>query len=231
MSEGVRRLVLFDLDGTLLTGMAAERRLLLRLVSSGRLGPRHALAHLEFLFRYGLRHGRHTNKKNKAYAAGMSVAELEHLGAELAPTLADMLYRPALVRLRAHLYRGDHVVLLTGTPEFIAEPLGRLLGVGEVCASRWQSEAGRLLALPPAPHPFGEEKKRLAKQLAERRRLELSEGAAYANAIDDLPLLAAVGESVAVRPDRDLRAIAKSRGWEILDLPAKHASRRPRRAS
>ena len=231
MSERSRRLVLFDLDGTLLMGMAAERRLLLRLASSGYLGPRQALAHLGFLLRYGLRHGRYTNKKNKAYAAGLSGAELRRLGADLAPTLADRLYRPAVTRLRAHLRCGDHVVLLTGTPEFIAEPLGRLLGVSEVCASRWQSEAGRVLALPPARHPFGEEKKRLAERLAEHRGLELADGAAYANAIDDLPLLASVGEPVAVRPDRDLRAVATSRGWEILDLPARHASGAPRKAS
>ena len=232
MSKVSPRLVLFDLDGTLLTGMSAERRLLLHLLLGGRIGPRQVLRHLDFLLRYGRRYGRHTNKLNKAYAAGLSTAELQALGKKLArTTLADTLYHPAVTRLKAHRRRGDHVVLLTGAPTFIAEPLARLLGANEVRASRWPYEAGRLLAQPPAIHPFGEEKKRLAQHLAEHRRLELAHGAAYADSVHDLPLLQAVAEPVAVRPDRRLRAIAKHHGWEILDRRAKReAAILPRRA-
>ncbi|MBA3610362.1 MAG: HAD-IB family hydrolase, partial [Rubrobacter sp.] len=45
--------------------------------------------------------------------------------------------------------------------------------------------------------------------------LDLSRSYAYADAISDLPMLEAVGNPVAVNPDRRLEASAKERGWRI----------------
>jgi phosphoserine phosphatase len=50
---------------------------------------------------------------------------------------------------------------------------------------------------------------------ARRRNLDLSRSYAYADAISDLPMLEAVGNPVAVNPDRRLLAAAKDRGWQV----------------
>ena len=41
---------------------------------------------------------------------------------------------------------------------------------------------------------------------------------AYSDSINDLPLLEAVDEAVAVDPDPRLAAIARERGWRVLRL-------------
>jgi len=46
----------------------------------------------------------------------------------------------------------------------------------------------------------------------------LSKVIAYSDSILDLPLLEAVGKAIAVCPDKKLRKVAMSCGWEIMDL-------------
>jgi fatty acyl-CoA reductase len=45
--------------------------------------------------------------------------------------------------------------------------------------------------------------------------VDLHRSYAYADSISDLPMLEAVGNPVAVNPDRRLAAAARSRGWQI----------------
>ena len=55
-------------------------------------------------------------------------------------------------------------------------------------------------------------------QLAARVGIDLSRSYAYSDSITDLPMLEAVGEPVAVNPDKDLRKIAEERDWQIRDF-------------
>ncbi len=50
---------------------------------------------------------------------------------------------------------------------------------------------------------------------ARRRGVDLRRSYAYADSISDLPMLEAVGNPVAVNPDRRLAAAARERGWQL----------------
>jgi phosphoserine phosphatase len=50
---------------------------------------------------------------------------------------------------------------------------------------------------------------------ARRRNVDLSRSYAYADSISDLPMLEAVGNPVAVNPDKRLLAAAQDREWQI----------------
>src|SRR5258708_21283346 len=52
--------------------------------------------------------------------------------------------------------------------------------------------------------------------------IDLAGSWAYSDSITDLPMLEAVGRPVAVNPDKDLRRVARERGWPVLrfHLPA-----------
>jgi phosphoserine phosphatase len=113
------------------------------------------------------------------------------------------------------------VVLLTGTPEFIAEPLARLLGAHSVCATRCARQDGIYTAEPPLLHPFGEAMVLLAREICREARSPLVEAVAYADSIHDLPLMLQVGRAVAAWPDAALGAIARKGDWLI--LPQKRA--------
>jgi HAD superfamily hydrolase (TIGR01490 family) len=210
------RVAIFDIDGTLVGG-SSERMFWRYLVRHGKQGPRQVLAYLLFLLRYLPTGGVHTLKKNKAYLAGLSVQEVEQLAARfVAERLGAELYEPVVARVREHLNRGDLVVLMSGTLECIARALAARLGVQQVCATLCSQRAGRFLAQPPEIHPFAAAKLSLAKQIATAIGTDFSRLVAYADSAQDLFLLAAVGEAVAVRPDATLQRVAQDLGWEII---------------
>lgn len=211
------RLILFDIDGTLVPGRGSEPRFASYLWRRGRLGPRQLFAYAYYVIRYLPRFGRGILQKNKAYLSGLRVGEV-HAWAEdfVADELRPALYPPATARLRAHVEAGDRVVLLSGTPDFIAEPLARVLGVhgshGALCAAA----GGRFLTAPPLRHPYGPTKVEAAREIATETGLALENAVAYGDSINDAPLFRAVGSSVAVMPDRHLRVVAEDEGWELL---------------
>lgn len=216
------RLVLFDVDGTLIAGESGERQFIRYLVRRGRLGPRQAAAQLYFLARYWPVFGRHVLKKNKAYLTGIKESDVERHAEEFVRTrLLRRLFAPSRERLRRHQAAGDTVALLTGTPGFIAAPLAACLGIEHHFATRCVTVRGRFRARPPLMHPFADEKLAIARTVAEKFGVDLGDTVAYADSIDDIPLLRAVGDAVAVLPDDGLREAAEAYGWEVLDEHAR----------
>jgi phosphoserine phosphatase len=64
----------------------------------------------------------------------------------------------------------------------------------------------------------GEAKAEAVRALADREGLDLSRCTAYSDSSNDLPMLTLTGRAIAVNPDTELRAVARSRGWEIRDF-------------
>lgn len=211
------QLAIFDIDGTLITGLGTEKRFFLQLLRAGRIGPRQLGSFLWFLLCRSPHYGRHVFKKNKAWLAGLEEAEVRGLAASwAAERLMTAWFAPCIERLRRHQQAGDRVALLSGTPQFVAEAIGAALGVHHVIGSQCAVVAGRFSVRPPARHPFGEEKRVLAAAICERFGAGCAGIAAYGDSIYDLPLLAMVDTPVAVRPDPMLAAHAARAGWEII---------------
>jgi HAD superfamily hydrolase (TIGR01490 family) len=210
------KLAFFDIDGTLVRG-SSERLFWRYLAARGRQGPRQVLAYLLFLLRYLPTGGIHTLRKNKAYLCGLSSADVTALAADFVATrLVKRLYEPAVQRLRQHAQRGDAVVLLSGTLDPIARALADRLGVRHVCATVCSERNGYYLAQPPETHPFGAAKLTLARQLAAQMGAELKHASAYGDSHQDVFLLRAVREAVAVSPDARLLEIALTYDWEVI---------------
>jgi HAD superfamily hydrolase (TIGR01490 family) len=210
------KLAIFDIDGTLVEG-STERRFWRYLARHGRQGPRQVLAYCRFWLRFRAVYGAETTKKNKAYLAGLAVAEIESLAARFVTTeILPQLYAPAVARLQQHLRRGDAVVLISGTLEPIARALAATLGVEHVRATVCRQRDGIYLEDPPALHPFAAAKLALATKLAAHLGADLRQSSAYGDSRHDLALLEAVGNPVAVRPDGPLLATARGNRWDII---------------
>jgi len=207
-----------DVDGTLLTGPRSSEALFIRYLLRKRvLGPRQIGAAGWFLARNGLRYGRHAFRKNKAYLAGLKLADIASIAEtftreELAPIIDQALLR----RMEDHRATGARVMLLTGTPDFITVPLARLVRADGWRGARYALLDGVFQAAPPLEHPLGPDKVRAAEALCREAGCSLSDATTYADSIHDLPLMLAVRRAVAVRPDRMLLAEAKGRGWEVM---------------
>lgn len=215
MSE--QRLAIFDIDGTLVPGASSEVRFVRYLWSQRVLGPRQFAAYGWFCLRYAPRYRRHVLQKNKAYLSGLAQARVRELAAVFVrETLFPALYAPALKRLRLHQQAGDHVVLLSGTPQFLADALMQQLHADGVYAALCATHGDVYRGAPPERHPYGASKVEGARQLAATLGMTLNQAVAYGDSLQDAHLFRAVGEAVAVKPDRGLSAVAAGEGWEIL---------------
>lgn len=210
---------IIDVDGTLLSGPRSSEALFIsHLARRGALGPRQAAAALWFTLANGLRYGRHVMRKNKAYLAGLALDDIAAIARDFVESdLAALIDRTLLTRMEEHRSAGDVVLLLTGTPGFLAKPLAERVGADGWEAACYAVRDGRFRAAPPVSHPLGPAKFDAAAGLCARHGAQFDTATAYADSIHDLPLLSAVARPVAVRPDARLAAEADARGWEILD--------------
>lgn len=207
----------FDLDGTLIAGASSERRFVAHLALRGTLGSRQLASALGFVLRHWSAYGRHVVKKDKAYLAGLPVAEVTAIAEAFAHHhLEDRLRASLWERLSQHRQRGEPVAMISGAPDFLVEPLAARLGCDAWRATRFAVEDGRFLAAPPLDHPFAEEKLRHAQEICAQFGARLSACSAYADSVYDLALLEKVGHAVAVSPDSGLARAARDAGWEIL---------------
>ena len=156
----------------------------------------------------------HFNRAFYKNYAGWKPARARHLGQESFPGFTlSRIYPDALACLRKHKQMGHRVVLLSGALDFLLDPL-KDLADDVLCASLQEengSYTGELSGAPVA----GEARARMLASYARRRGVDLRRSYAYADSISDLPMLEAVGNPVAVNPDRRLAAAAESRGWQI----------------
>ena len=130
----------------------------------------------------------------------------------------------ALDLIRQHQAAGDTVLIVTATNEFVTRPIAQALGV--------QGDA--LLAVQLARDPLTgwytgeidgvptmrEGKVRRMEQWLAARGLAWADvdSTFYSDSMNDVPLLEKVDRPVATNPDPRLRALARERGWRILDL-------------
>ena len=132
---------------------------------------------------------------------------------------ADEVERTITARARAcieaHRRRGEPVVLLTSATPYVAEPLGRTLGLDAVLCSRLEVIGGRFTGRIVEPLCFGDGKVSLAERWAANEGVELGASAFYTDSYNDLPMLERVGRPVAVNPDLRLGRHARRRGWAI----------------
>ncbi|MCA1726737.1 MAG: haloacid dehalogenase-like hydrolase [Actinobacteria bacterium] len=63
-----------------------------------------------------------------------------------------------------------------------------------------------------------DEKARRVFEVAKEQEINLDRSYAYSDSLNDLPLLEMVGNPVATNPDRNLFALARRRGWPVLDF-------------
>lgn len=219
------KLALFDLDGTLLPHDSD-----------------HAFG--EFLIRLGLADGAEHRRRNdeffQQYQAGsldidayveFCTAPWRDLPAEqlaelqrrfIDEVIEPELHPAALTLVRRHQDAGDKVAIVTATNDFVTRPVADLFGVRTLIATELARHAdgrpdGRIRGVPS----FRDGKiTRVRDWLAgEGATLDsFDESWFYSDSTNDLPLLEVVSHPVATNPGPALRAIARQRGWPIVDL-------------
>ena len=218
------RLILFDLDNTLLAGD-----------SDYEWG--------QFLIDRGILERRSYEEQNQAYyqqyvAGTLDIHEFlgfalrplaEHTPQELARWHAEfmrtrilpMIGPAARALVRGHLDGGDLCAIVTATNSFVTAPIAREFGIRHLIATEPESRDGRFTGRVAGTPCFRDGKvARIGEWLAGlgQRLADFAESIFYSDSHNDLPLLEKVSRPVAVDPDAKLSAEAARRGWAVISL-------------
>jgi HAD superfamily hydrolase (TIGR01490 family) len=140
----------------------------------------------------------------------------------MSEVIQPIIYREALDLMEWHRAAGRGIYLVSSSPEEVVMPIGGLLGVDEVIATKSRVDAAGRYVGELDFYCYGPHKAEAMRVLAAEKGIDLADSWAYSDSITDLPMLEAVGQPVAANPDRDLRRTALDRGWPIVrfHLPA-----------
>jgi HAD superfamily hydrolase (TIGR01490 family) len=133
----------------------------------------------------------------------------------LSQVVGPITYKDAVRLIAEHKQAGRRVYIVSAAPEEIVEPLAKHLGADGAIATRAAVTAGRYTG-QLLRYAFGPQKAAAIHQTAASENLDLSQSWAYSDSATDVPMLEAVGNPVAVNPDRALRRIAQMRGWPVV---------------
>ena len=137
------------------------------------------------------------------------------VGEALQEVIEPIIYAEALDLIEHHRAAGRLVFIVSASPEEIVLPLGEFLHADRAIASRARiDEEGRYTGELEL-YAYGEGKAEAMRALATELDIDLSKSYAYSDSATDIPMLAAVGNAIAVNPDRELARVAKERGWEV----------------
>ncbi len=162
-----------------------------------------------------------------AFVEGRRVDELLELGEEIFDdSMVDKLIPGSLALAQGHLDAGEEVWLVTATPVEVARLLARRLGLTGALGTVSEIEDGAYTGRLVGPPLHGLAKAEAVRALAEREGLDLSQCWAYSDSANDIPMLSAVGNPVAVNPDATLRAHARDNDWRIRDFSRREQVKR-----
>jgi HAD superfamily hydrolase (TIGR01490 family) len=216
------RLTLFDLDNTLIAGDSDY-------------------GWAQFLIEIGVLDGADYERRNSAFFADYKAGRLDihaFLDFQLQPLAAHepgalrawrerfvtekirpMLLPKARAEVESALAAGDLVAVVTATNSFITRPIADLYGIEHLVATELELSGGRFTGRAAGVPCFREGKlARVHDWLAGLGRPLGSFAASrfYSDSHNDLPLLAAVSDPIAVDPDAQLETHARLQGWPIV---------------
>jgi HAD superfamily hydrolase (TIGR01490 family) len=154
-----------------------------------------------------------------AFVAGRPVAEIVAASEEIYDELmADRIWNGSRALAQKHLDAGQRVWLVTATPVELASIIARRLGLTGALGTVSEIVDGRYTGRLVGEMMHGPAKAEAVLALAEREGLDLDRCTSYSDSANDLPMLSLTGTAVAVNPDSELRAVARSRGWQVRDF-------------
>ena len=155
--------------------------------------------------------GRHVARPRLVAAADAFAARM----------IADNVFPAALAQIATDRAEGRRVALATASNEYYVRAIATRLGIDDVIAtaSRWEED--RLHHRLGGDNCYGDAKRVLVTAWMAREKLDGQPLRFFSDHISDLPLFDLAvetgGEAVATNPSKDLRQLAHSRGWRIVD--------------
>ena len=147
---------------------------------------------------------------------GKNAAELKASSTEMFETyLRPRIFSEAVSEIQQHKQQDTTVVLVTGSLDFIVQPIADYFNVDAVLAPQLQEQDGLFTGELTTAPLIAEAKATAMRNFADQHEISLEESYAYGDSRSDLPMLECVGNPVAVNPGKALREKALKSGWEM----------------
>lgn len=214
-------LAIFDLDHTLLTGdsdyLWGEYMVENLIVDEQEYRERNEVFYKDY------QHGSLDSDRYLEFAlqplTHFTIEELHAWRADYVEKWIKPIIAPGARKLLdSHRDQGHKLLIISATNLFVTEPIAQLLGVPTVLATKPEiidnRYTGRYLGTPT----YQEGKVVVLKEWLRDCNFRLDGSYFYSDSINDLSLLEQVDNPIAVNPEDELRAVAESRNWEIINL-------------
>lgn len=120
-----------------------------------------------------------------------------------------------------HRFRGDLVAIVTATNAFITRPIADEFGIEHLIATDLEEEEGEFTGRAVGLPSFKDGKVKRVQSWLKSIGFSMGsfeESLFFSDSINDLPLLDTVSKPITVNPDPMLLEHAQSKGWEVLQL-------------
>lgn len=211
---------IFDVDRTLVPVTTTERIFIRYLFRKGVLGPRAVLNTAFFIARQFPRATPfEAIRRQRAYLAGQPYDEMRRAAracfeADIKPHIS----RAGYDAIREHKDQGHQVVLLSGSLDFVLEPLREYVGADHLIAAHMEVVNGTLTGRIVGNFPYGTYKAVLIRHFAQEHGLDFSRSFAYADHHTDHEVLRLFGNPVVINPKRKMRKLARRENWPTRDF-------------
>lgn len=141
----------------------------------------------------------------------------ERMGVVFKEKLAERIFPEIRAILDHHRSLGHKVAIVSTGPRMLIAHAREILGTDvDVLGVELHAENGHFTGTVEGP-TWGLEKREIIEAYAKLYRIDLARSYAYSDHHSDLPFLEAVGHPIVVNPTRRLRAIARRRGWLVIE--------------
>ena len=209
-------MILIDIDGTLVKS-SLEHWFISFLIRTHRVHPGRLLKLVPLLMKWPIPHW---YQLKLFYLRGQSRDIVESWVHNCWKSdIQSGLYSGIVNAIRWFHSAGAHVVLLSGTPRPLAEPLMDWLKIKDIICAEPEIKnrvyTGRLME----PHPYKQQKVACAADWLQERGYAWQQVIAIANAWPDRFLLSQAAIPIVVDPSRRLLRLAKHNSWLINNNP------------
>lgn len=222
-NRNMREAAFFDLDKTIIAGSSTlafgrplyragfvRRRTLLRL----------GIAQISYML-FGADEDSLERARDEMLdlVSGWHQAEIDAMVQEtLDEVIEPLVFAEALFLIDEHTRAGRRVYVVSASPEEFVTPIARMVGIDLVIATRIRTDALGRYVPELERYVMGPGKVQAMLDVAEADDIDLSKSFAYTDSFTDMPMLEAVGNPIAVNPDKELRDEAEERDWAILEF-------------
>ena len=210
----------FDVDRTLVPVTTTERVFIRYLFRKRVLGVGAVVRMgLAVLTQIGKASPYEAIRRQRAYLAGQPYNKMRKLAARCFETeIKPKISKAGLAEIAEHKAQGHIVILLSGSLDFLLEPLKEYVGADHLIAAHMEVKDGKLTGRIVGNYPYGTYKAVMIRHFADEHGLDFSRSYAYADHHTDHEVLRLFGNPVVINPRSRMQQIASREGWPVKEF-------------